>query len=184
MSQGPNLKADRIKYTNWSKKSPTWIWGPAHEIRVQHIPGYKGHVHGLVPENLHGKAYGRTTATAINKKQHSVRSSYEPTFISQNRKEFSPANFRRYLERPNVMGQKDYDDYAKNINDEMFDHKTRVIEKSKPDMATTMCSKTSSSFFPARQTTRQARFSMSQAPRSKSFQLTQAFPYHLKLLLS
>jgi len=24
-SQGANLKADRIKYTNWSKKAPSWI---------------------------------------------------------------------------------------------------------------------------------------------------------------
>jgi hypothetical protein len=77
-----------------------------------------------------------------------------------NKKEFSPVNFRRYLERKDVFGNKDYEDYTKNINEEMYETKTQFIQKTTPDMATTLCSKTGSDFFNNRKTARQARFSM------------------------
>lgn len=69
-------------------------------------------------------------------------------------------NFRRYLERKDVFGNKDYEDYTKNINEEMYETKTQFIQKTTPDMATTLCSKTGSDFFNNRKTARQARFSM------------------------
>lgn len=167
MSQGPNLKADRIKYTNWSKKASNWVCGPAHEIRMQHIPGYKGHVHGVIPENIHGKAYARATATALNKRQQNVcpgqKVSARETFTSLNRKEYNPVNFRRYLERPDAHGNKDYEDYSKNLNEEMYDHKTKVIQHTSPIIANTICSKTGTNFYSTRQTARQARFSVTQS---------------------
>jgi hypothetical protein len=116
----------------------------------------------MISENSHGKAYARSTATAINRKQNKSvngqRVSAKETFSTMNKKEFSPASFRRYLERPDIMHNRDYDDYSKNINDEMHDYKSNIIQKSTPAMNSTLCSKTGSSFYP-RQTARQARLS-------------------------
>lgn len=80
-----------------------------------------------------------------------------------NKKEFSPVNFRRYLERPDILPNRDYEDYSKNINEEMYQHKTQVIQKSNPMTASTLCSKTGTNFFP-RKTARQARLSMTNTP--------------------
>jgi hypothetical protein len=158
LSTGAHLKADALKYTNWSKKAPNWICGPKHEIRTQHIPGYKGHVHGVVPENMHGKAFARHTATAINKNTRSYKSSQHAspreTFTSMNKKEFSPNNFRRYLERPDMQSEKDYSDYAKCLNDEMVD------KNAIPKFNDTIANKTGSQFFNSRKKIRSTRFSM------------------------
>lgn len=121
-------------------------------------------MHGLVPENLHGKAYARTTATALNKRQQNVKPgqnvSPRDTFTSNNRKEFSPVNFRRCLEQPDNRSVKDYEDYARSLNEEMYESKTKVIQKANPAMASTICSRTSTGFFNNRQTARQQRLSM------------------------
>lgn len=160
LSQSTNLRADAMKYTNWSKKAPNWICGPKHEIRTQHIPGYKGHVHGVKTENLYGKAFARTTASAINKSTRayssSQRMSPRDTFTSSNRKEFSPNNFRRYLERPDMQNEKDYADYAKNLNEELVDKHTI------PKFNDTIANKTGQNFFNNRKKMRSTRFSMTQ----------------------
>lgn len=79
--------------------------------------------------------------------------------MTSQKKEFSPVNFRRYLERPDILANKDYEDYSKNLNEENFEAKTKVIQKSNSNMANTLCSRTGTNFFP-RKTARQQRFSM------------------------
>lgn len=32
----------------------TWEGGPQYKNRPQHIPGYQGHIKGLISENYHG----------------------------------------------------------------------------------------------------------------------------------
>lgn len=163
----PDLKADSLKYTNWSKNASNWICGPVHEIRLQHIPGYNGHVQGIRSENVHGRTYARSTATAINRKSMSLVNgqhiSSKETFTSMNKKEFSPDNFRRYIENPEAHGAKDYSDYAKNLNEEYYDNKVKVIQRSDPVTANTICSKTSSNFFSTRKTARSNKFGQSQS---------------------
>lgn len=117
----------------------------------------------MISENSHGKAYARSTATAINRKQNNSvqgqRVTVRDTFTTTSKKEFSPVNFRRYLERPDIMQNRDYYDYSKNLNDEMHDFKAKIIQKDTTnDMATTLCSRTGTNFYP-RQTARQARLS-------------------------
>lgn len=90
------------------------------------------------------------------------RVSAREQFTTLSKKEFSPVNFRRYLERPDIMKDKDYEDYSKNLNEEMYETKTKIIQKTNPNMAGTICSKTGTNFFSSRKTARQARFSMTQ----------------------
>ena len=68
-SAGANLRSNQLKYTNWSKHAPNWIWGPNDEIRYQQVPGYTWHVPGIRSENLFSKSYARTTATANSNKR-------------------------------------------------------------------------------------------------------------------
>ena len=46
----------------------TWMGGTTNELQKQHIPGYQGHVHGLIAENLYGKNFARVTAECVNKR--------------------------------------------------------------------------------------------------------------------
>jgi hypothetical protein len=55
-------------FGNWSKHQKNWISGPTHEVQLQHVPGYTGHVPGITSENLFSKSYARCSATAIAKK--------------------------------------------------------------------------------------------------------------------
>lgn len=80
-----------------------------------------------------------------------------------NRKEFSPDNFRRFLERPDMKGVKDYSDYAKSLNEEMYEHKTRILKTTTPEVSETICSKTGNNFFNSRKKLRGTRFSVNQA---------------------
>lgn len=57
-------KAKEI-FGNHSKGAATWIGGPFNEVRHQHIPGYKGHVRGLIAENIHGNSFAQCSARAI-----------------------------------------------------------------------------------------------------------------------
>ncbi len=58
---------DEPKVSNRSKYAKNWIAGPTHEVQPQHVPGYTGHVHSVVSENLHGRSYARTTASSLNR---------------------------------------------------------------------------------------------------------------------
>lgn len=48
-----------------NRTNQTWVGGPTHHIKDQHIPGYTGHVHGLESENLHGKPYAKLTNQSL-----------------------------------------------------------------------------------------------------------------------
>ena len=72
-------------YGNLSRYAKNWINGPNHEIRNQYVPGYTGHIKGLISENLFASSYAYTTAKAIGKK-HPIGHDIEPKerFLSQN----------------------------------------------------------------------------------------------------
>ena len=46
-------------------------------IRPQYVPGYTGHIKGLVSENLYSDSYGNSTCKAIGKK-HPVGHNVSP----------------------------------------------------------------------------------------------------------
>jgi len=114
----PKNKINPEIYGNWSKYAGNWIAGPTHEIKTQHVPGYTGHVKGLVSENLFSKSYAKVTATAISKR-HPIGHEGTPKsrFASMQRSEYTPQNFRRFIENKDTRPKKDYEDFAKYINE-------------------------------------------------------------------
>ena len=60
-----------------SRFAKNWVGGPNHKIRNQHVPGYTGHVKGLISENLYSQSFGNTTAKAIGKK-HAIGHDIQP----------------------------------------------------------------------------------------------------------
>lgn len=84
-------------YGNLSRYAKNWINGPNHEIRNQYVPGYTGHIKGLICENLFAGSYGNTTAKAIGKK-HPIGYDVEPKerFLSQSTLEYRANKFRRF----------------------------------------------------------------------------------------
>ncbi len=46
----------------------TWIGGPLHEIRRQHIPGYAGHIYHLNAENQFAKSFATITNRCVDDK--------------------------------------------------------------------------------------------------------------------
>ena len=80
-----------------SRYAKNWINGPNHEIRNQFVPGYTGHIKGLVSENIFASSFGNTTSKAIGKK-HPVGYNLGPKerFISQNTSQYKSINFRRF----------------------------------------------------------------------------------------
>jgi len=135
-SVGANLKANSLKYGNWSKKAPTWICGPTHEIRYQQIPGYTCHVPAVKAENLFAKSYARTTATANSNKRFNRNIGQKPNikdrYITHNQNEFGAKNFRRYLDDPGLIEKKDYQDYATSLNREKYNHKNKILTETQP----------------------------------------------------
>jgi hypothetical protein len=111
---------DELMVSNRSRYAKNWIGGPTHEVKAQHVPGYRGHVHGVVSENLHGKSYARTTASSLNREMargNDIKP--EERFKTLSQAEFSAQSFRRYMGRgASQVPKKDYADYAKTINDE------------------------------------------------------------------
>ena len=55
-------------YGNSSKNAANWISGPTHMMRRQEVPGYTGHVRGMVNKDSMSKSYARVTATLFSKK--------------------------------------------------------------------------------------------------------------------
>lgn len=117
-----NVKNKSI-FGNNSKKQSTWISGP-NTSNAQHVPGYTGHVPGIISENIFSKSYAKCSGTAILKK-HPIGFDYQPKvrYTSQQSAEFNPNNFRRYVDNKNLKSKKDYEDYAKYINDQNFEKK-------------------------------------------------------------
>jgi hypothetical protein len=64
----PKIDKNKQIYGNSSKFAKNWACGPNHMIRNQQVPGYTGHVKGLISENLFSNSYANSTAKAIGKK--------------------------------------------------------------------------------------------------------------------
>ena len=93
----PAIDKNKIVYGNLSRFAKNWVGGPNESIRNQQIPGYTGHVKGLISENLYSQSFGNTTAKAISKK-HPIGHNIDPKsrFLSQNTSEYKSKNFRRF----------------------------------------------------------------------------------------
>ncbi len=110
---------------------------------MQHVPGYTGHVPGVLSENIFSKSYARCTATAISKKHPK---GYDVTpkvrYLSQSRQEFHANNNRRFgkikkciimvfvVDNPLLKPQKDYNDYTKFVNEEMNVQRDNLVSQS------------------------------------------------------
>ncbi|CAI2370681.1 unnamed protein product [Moneuplotes crassus] len=146
MSAGPNLKANHMKYGNWSKKAPNWICGPNYQIRYQHVPGYTCHVPGVKAENIFGKSYARTTATANSNKRFNRNVGQIPKSIERHQAH-SENEFRRFLDAPELKQNKDYQDYSASLNREKYNEKNKILYQAPARTVGTICSKTGTDFF-------------------------------------
>jgi len=89
-------KANMI-FGNCSRFAKNWIAGPSNEVRQQHVPGYTGHIKGLIAENLHGDSFANCSSKAIYRKHphgHDVQPKHR--FQSTNQSQFVAKNFRRF----------------------------------------------------------------------------------------
>lgn len=100
-------------------------------IRHQRVPGYTGHIKGLVSENIFSESYGNTTARAVGK-VHPIGHDIEPKvrFLSQNTSVYRPTNFRRFIDQPSMIPKKDYLDYSRFINDTFAEEKEEILNKT------------------------------------------------------
>ena len=64
----PSAKMNKDVFGNWSRYSKNWISGPTDQIRRQHVPGYTGHVRGMVNKGQFSQSYARVTANLFAKK--------------------------------------------------------------------------------------------------------------------
>lgn len=105
-------------FGNQSRYSKNWISGPTHNIRKQQVPGYTGHVRGMVNRDSMSKSYARVTA-ALFAKKHPIHVDNTPKgrFTSTQRDEYRTSNNRRFVENKQMVPRKDYDDYSKYINE-------------------------------------------------------------------
>jgi hypothetical protein len=86
----------KLIYGNRSRFAKNWISGPKDEVREQQVPGYTGHIKGLIAENFNGENYANCTARAIYRKGcygYNIEPKYR--FLSQNQSAYVPKNFRR-----------------------------------------------------------------------------------------
>jgi hypothetical protein len=93
----PAIDKNKIVYGNHSRFAKNWGSGPNHMIRNQRVPGYTGHIKGLVSENIFSQSYANSSARAIGKKHpigHEV--SAKERFLSQNTGTYKAKNFRRF----------------------------------------------------------------------------------------
>lgn len=110
---------ERVRFGNNSRMARNWIGGPTHEFYNQRIPGYKGHVPGIVSENLFAKSFAKCTKTALhNEMERGHDHTAHKRFLSQNQSEFCTGNFRRFIETPMLQNKRDYEDYTHFVNEE------------------------------------------------------------------
>jgi len=95
------------------------------------VPGYTGHIKGLISENLFAQSYGNSTSKAIGKK-HPIGHNVIPKerFRSQNTNQYRSKNFRRFADKPFMEPRKDYDDYTRFINDTYVEEKTDMLNST------------------------------------------------------
>ena len=63
----PAIDQNKIIHSNGSRFAKNWVCGPNHMIRNQQVPGYTGHIKGLISENLYSDSYANSTCKAIGK---------------------------------------------------------------------------------------------------------------------
>lgn len=84
-------------YGNTSKYALNWISGPTHKIRRQQVPGYTGHVRGMVNRDAMPKSFAKVTAALFSKKHPiTVDNTVKGRFASTQRDEFKLSNNRRF----------------------------------------------------------------------------------------
>lgn len=93
----PAIDKNKAIYGNYSRFAKNWACGPNHMVRNQQVPGYTGHIKGLISENIFSQSYANTTAKAIGKK-HPIGHEVVPKerFLSQNTRVYKAKNFRRF----------------------------------------------------------------------------------------
>lgn len=109
----------------------SWIGGPTAKFLPQHVPGYTGHVPALKAENLFAKSYAKVTAKA--KRLGTIRQnsySERQRFNSQHSIEYTPYNFTRLLKEPELLENKDYNDYARYLTRELDQRKEQEIRSN------------------------------------------------------
>lgn len=90
-------KMNKDVFGNTSKFSVNWIAGPTHQVRRQQVPGYTGHVRGMVNRDSMSKSYARVTAALFSKRHPiSVDSTPKGRFTSTQRDEYRASNNRRF----------------------------------------------------------------------------------------
>lgn len=111
-------KMNKDVFGNQSKFSKNWIAGPTHHVRRQQVPGYTGHIRGMVNRDSMSKSYARVTATLFAKK-HPITVDNTPRgrFSSTQRDEYRLSNNRRFADNKESVPRKDYDDFSKYINE-------------------------------------------------------------------
>ena len=60
----------------------TWIGGPTHEKRQQHLPGYQGHVTYLESDGQFGKSFAKITNNCMSK-QNSLKEQHKGVMACQ-----------------------------------------------------------------------------------------------------
>jgi hypothetical protein len=106
-----------MTYGNHSKDSKTWIAGPRHETREQNVPGYTGFIRGKEAENVFAKSFAKATSKSLaGRIPTGADLSPNQRFTSQNMHAFSPKNFRRTVENPELEVKRDYLEYARAVN--------------------------------------------------------------------
>lgn len=90
-------KMNKDVFGNSSKHSQNWIAGPTHNIRKQQVPGYTGHIRGMVNRDAMPKSYAKVTATLAAKRHPiAVDNSVKGRFSSTQRDEYRLSNNRRF----------------------------------------------------------------------------------------
>lgn len=95
-SMTPKNKPFKNVFGNCSRYATNWISGPTHEMCQQQIPGYEGHVPGLISENLYSKSYAKCTQAAIGRRMprgHNVEPNIR--YLTTQKQEFTDKNHRR-----------------------------------------------------------------------------------------
>eukprot|EP00824_Muranothrix_gubernata_P018059 TRINITY_DN36943_c0_g1_i1.p1 TRINITY_DN36943_c0_g1~~TRINITY_DN36943_c0_g1_i1.p1 ORF type:complete len:298 (-),score=23.68 TRINITY_DN36943_c0_g1_i1:20-784(-) len=114
-NQAGEKQLDKVKFGPRSKYGNNWIAGPTHELYNQHVPGYQGHVPGVISENIYSKSFAKTTKKAISGKvEKGMDCCPKKRFTSTATHMFNEKQHRRFYEDPNiVVSKKDCDDYSK-----------------------------------------------------------------------
>lgn len=101
-------------------KGDTWIGGPTDALKSQHVPGYSGFIPQVAAENLFGKSFAKTSATAIN--SDFVKGNNLPPrdiYKTEQKTQYNKGNFRKIRDAVDPAEQKDVTD-AYNFHDAEF----------------------------------------------------------------